>query len=127
MRQQLTQQTIFEVNLGTEDERLQNSSFDELLSNAIESAFSVMGEDAKRTFYCCIEKEFHVGKATAASNLETFAGALEKIFGEASRLVEIYIMKELSRNVPNFRYDLECGELCFLDYVKALRLFVYSS
>lgn len=68
-------------------------SFDELLLQAIDEAFSTMGNSVRETLYFCLEKEFKISRTSIPEKVKDFAEALEKIFGAGARLIEDWIIK----------------------------------
>jgi hypothetical protein len=71
-------------------------SFDDLLRDAIDDAFSSVSEQLKAALYFHLENTFQIKKSDIPLRIVEFSDALEKIFGAAgSRHLEILIMKTL--------------------------------
>ena len=95
--------------------------FDKLLLDAVDSAFSSLGDSAKKSIYFHLETKFKVPKAKIPYRLEDFQNGLENIFGVGTRFLEILIMKKLYETMEpkgrNLKWD-EGKEFKFTDYVK---------
>ena len=94
-------------------------AFDRLLLEAIDYAFSSLGDSAKQSIYFHLETKFKVAKADIPDQLEGFEEGLGKIFGIGSRFLEILIMKKLHEKIGQPLEWNEGKELVFIDYVKA--------
>jgi len=94
-------------------------TFDDLLLNSIDEAFTSLGESVKQSIYFHIENKFRVPRKDIPENLGKFQAGLEKIFGTGARFIEILIMKNLhSRIGTSLEMDQRC-ELEFVAYVAA--------
>lgn len=100
-------------------QRLAKKAFDRLLLEAIDDAFSSLGDSAKQSIYFHLETKFKVAKTNIPDQLEGFEEGLEKIFGAGSRFLEILIMKKLYEKIGQPLEWNESKELVFIDYVKA--------
>jgi len=98
---------------------LAKKAFDRLLLEAIDDAFSSLGDSAKQSIYFHLETKFKVAKTDIPDQLEGFEEGLEKIFGIGSRFLEILIMKKLYEKIGQPLEWNEGKELVFIDYVKA--------
>ncbi len=101
-----------------------NPKFEVLFLEAVDSAFAMMGDHARRRLWIFVENRIGVNQIENGSDLEGFAEALEDVLGPAAQLVEMRIMQYLHDRVPSFRYSLTKGELSFLSYVQALQHYV---
>lgn len=73
--------------------------FEELLLEAVDEGLSSLGESPKQAIYFHLEKSFNVKRQEIPHKIETFASAIEKIFGSGANLIEILIMKRLYEKV----------------------------
>lgn len=94
-------------------------AFNKLLLEAIDDAFSSLGDSAKQSIYFHLETKFKVAKTDIPDQLEGFEEGLEKIFGVGSRFLEILIMRKLYEKIGCSLEWNEDKELVFIDYVKA--------
>ena len=78
---------------------LEDKNFDNILLEAIDEAFLVLGESVKKSFYNCLEQRFYISRQDILFRLDDFSDALERIFGIASKHVEILIMKKLCQKI----------------------------
>jgi len=97
--------------------------FEQLINETIDNVLSSLGTVCKRAIYDTLEKKYRLKKNDIADHTMEFSEALEQIFGDAAALLEIQIMKELSRKVPQFKHWPE-GSLTFPGYANALSRFI---
>jgi hypothetical protein len=105
-------------------------SFDNLLLEAIDEAFSSLGETVKVAIYFHLENTFEINKSDIPSKIASFSDALEKIFGAGAKHLEILFMKNLHAELevtckwPAYEYPL-CKwivpEMTFQEYVRLMR------
>ena len=80
-------------------------SFEELLLEAINEGLSLLGESGKQVLYFHLEKNFKINKQDIPNRIEEFTDAIETIFGNGAKILEIQIMKCLFRKVGHtFKY-----------------------
>jgi len=95
--------------------------FQKLLLEAVDDAFSSLGDSAKQSIYFHLETKFKVPKTEIPCRLEDFESGLESIFGIGTRFLEILIMKKLYETMESkgrsLKWD-EGKEFKFTDYVK---------
>jgi hypothetical protein len=75
--------------------RRHNQSFDQILLDAIDEAFSSLGESVKASIYFHLEDLSNIKKQEIPYRLGDFSDALERIFGLGARHLEILFMKSL--------------------------------
>jgi hypothetical protein len=71
-------------------------SFDEIFSEAVEEAFSSLGDFAKQAVYWYVVNKPDLQKEHLASNIEAFAASLEAFLGSGSSVMERIILQRLS-------------------------------
>jgi hypothetical protein len=98
-----------------------SKDFDKLLLCSVDDAFLSLGESARQSIYLHIEKNYAVAREEIPQNLEAFQLALEKIFGIASRYIEILIMKNLYARIGRQLRIENNNQLEFIKYVDAAR------
>jgi hypothetical protein len=103
-----------------------SKKFDAILVEAIDEAFSSLGEKAKSAVYSYLEKMFLIPKKDIPYRLEDFSKSLREIFGLASKHLEILIMKNLNRKI-SCSYEWKgpswlVPELTFRQYVVLSRV-----
>ena len=98
-------------------------SFEEVLLESIDEALSLLGESAKQAIHFHLEKVFNINWLNIPYRIEDFAQALEKIFGEGAKILEIQIMKLLFKKVGcNFKQYPKQKNLTFTEYLAAVKL-----
>ncbi len=96
-------------------------AFDRILTEAVDNAFSSLGNSAKQAIYFHLKDKFKITKSDIPNRLKDFDEGLEKIFGSGARFLEILIMKNLHERVGQpLEWD-EDKELAFIDYVNAAK------
>jgi hypothetical protein len=119
-----TQQIMsFEITNPVDRKNSSRLVFEQLITETIDKVSSSLGTLCKQAIYDYLEKKFRLKKNDIADHTLEFSEALEQIFGDAAALLEIQIMKELSRKVPQFKYRSE-GTLTLPDYANALSRFI---
>jgi len=102
--------------------------FKKLLLEAIDETLSSLGDSSKRAIYFYLERNFSIEKQDIPNKIEEFTNAIENIFGNGAKILEIQIMKRLYKNVGrNFKYSPEKSDLFFADYTKVVRIHVGNS
>jgi hypothetical protein len=118
---------VYESEKGTEftskDQEAENKNFDEILLEAIDEGFSLLGDSSKHAVYFHLEKSFNMHRLDIPSRIEEFVDAIEKLFGAGAKILEIHIMKCLFKKVNyNFKHYPKQKNLTFTEYVAALKL-----
>jgi hypothetical protein len=102
--------------------------FEQILLEAVDEAFLALGEPVKASIYSHLAARFIVPRQDIPYRIDDFSDALEKIFGAASKQLEILIMKTLHSKInaysvwngpnwliPNitFAQYIEMARVCF--------------
>jgi hypothetical protein len=100
--------------------------FEAVLLEAVDEAFSSLGESVKASIYFHLEQKFIIPKQDIPYKIDDFSDALERIFGMATKHLEILIMKKLHDKITCF-YQWNgprwlVPDLTFRQYVELLRL-----
>ena len=106
--------------------RKREEKFSAILLEAIDEAFSTLGNRAKSSIYLHLESKFAISKRDIPERIGDFSEALEQIFGLAAPKLEILIMKCLNEKVkctynwvgPKWLVP----DLTFTKYVKLMEL-----
>ena len=105
--------------------------FATILLDSIDEALSSLGQNVKVSIYFHLENKFSVPKEDIPDRIEDFSNALEQIFGQASKQLEILIIKHLHQKINlNYKWagpNWLVPNLTFEKYVKLARLSVESS
>ena len=96
-------------------------AFEKLLLVAIDEGLSSLGESSKQAVYYHLEKSFNIKKQEIPYKIETFAEAIEKIFGLGANFLEILIMKRLYKKAGRSLKLRMSKDLEFAEYVAAVR------
>ena len=94
--------------------------FQDLVLEVIDECLFSLGESVKQAIYFHLDKSFAIKRFEIPTKIEEFVAAIENIFGEGARFIEIDIMKQLYARLghPLEDYARE-DELVFLEFVKA--------
>ena len=98
-----------------------HKDFERVFLDAIDGAFSSLGDSAKQAIYFHLETKFKVTKEQIPYHIEDFENGLENIFGPGTKFLEILIMKKLYENMEpkgkTMRWD-DAREFKFSEYVR---------
>ena len=119
MTQQLTNLTI-PFDLMGEKEPLK-IVFETVVTEAIDEVFTTLGESVKQAVYSYLENKQGIRKEQIPSMIEGFTDAIESIFGDAAKLIELKIIEKLQGKVKGFAYKSKCKEMFFVEYLAALQ------
>ncbi len=97
-----------------------------ILLDAIDVAFTALGQNVKTSIYFHLENKFGLPKQDIPDRVEDFTDALDRIFGQASTPLEILIMKNLNEKVNcNYKWvgpKWLVPDLTFEKYLKLVKL-----
>jgi hypothetical protein len=125
MEQLANTEPIIELQLKIDEFQAQESNFNEFFLEAVDKAFSLLGNRARELIYRYLDNKCSVSKKNIPKQVELFSQVIEEIFGESARIIEINIMRNLHEKVPDFIYPgKKSSKLSFINYVEALRLFL---
>jgi hypothetical protein len=98
--------------------------FRKLLSEAVDESLATLGETPKQAIYFHLQESFNIMKQDIPDKIDEFAFAIEKIFGEGAKLLEIQIMRSLHEKARDTlkQYPKKDG-LSFTQYVQAHETF----
>ena len=99
-------------------------TFEAALTEAIDEVFQGLGEDVKQSIYRYLENNYGIRKLQIPVMIEDFADAVESIFGEAAKLVELKIMEKLQGKVTDFAYKPKNREILFTEYLNDLKRYI---
>ncbi len=120
MNQQTTQQNPIQISLPESEK----PCFETELTKSIDDVFSALGENVKQAVYRILQTQYHMSKDQIPSKLETFTDAIDSIFGEAAKLLELKILESLQRKTQGFRYKPNNSEVLFSEWVTAFRKYI---
>ena len=95
--------------------------FQKLLLDAVDDAFSSLGDSARQSIYYHLESKFKIARDEIPCRLEDFEDGLERIFGAGTKFLEILIMRNLHDRVGPEEGAVkwnEGKEFKFVEYVK---------
>ncbi|MGA3059625.1 MAG: hypothetical protein ABSD92_04570 [Candidatus Bathyarchaeia archaeon] len=106
------------------NERLKK--FEAVVLEAVDEAFSTLGETAKTSIYFHLEHKFFIQEKDIPYMIDDFSYALERVFGMAAKHLEILIMKKLHEKITcSYKWEGPSWlvpELTFRQYVELVRL-----
>jgi len=98
-------------------------NFIEALMESVDEALSVLGEESKQTVYLHLEKKHNLRKQDIPYKIEEFSEALELLFGNAAKIVQVLIMKSLFKKIKQPIALLATSKtLDFNDYIQSTRI-----
>ncbi len=103
-----------------------DKKFAALLLEALDEAFSTLGQNVKFSIYLHLETKFGIPKQEIPDRISDFGNALEQIFGQAAKQLEILIMKCLNERARcNYKWvgpKWLVPDLTFEKYVMMVKL-----
>ena len=121
-----TAQKLDEPSFGIELTIGTDSSFCDTLLEAIDEAFSSLGELPKIAIYLHLENSMGIKKQEIPFRIDDFQNALEKIFGLGARLLEILIVKNLHEKIRStYKWNMPrwvVPELTFQEYLHLVKM-----
>jgi len=100
---------------------LPKRDFERLLLEAVDEGLSSLGEPSKQAIYFHLKKSFNIKRQEIPYKIESFAKAIEKIFGLGANFLEIWIMKRLYEKIGRAFEWHEPTEFAFIEYVAAAK------
>ena len=98
------------------------TNFEESLIESIDEGLSVIGESTKKIVYAYLERKFQMTRHDIPNRIEDFTKAIENIFGNGAKILELKIMKCLFNKVGYTLNYSNQKNLTFIEYIKAIRL-----
>lgn len=102
-------------------ESISADEFDNILLEAIDEAFSCLGETSKNAIYSHLRKEFGIERDDIPNQIEAFLRSLEKLLGLGARLLETMFMRHLKAKLNDEQdrsgLDLLVPKFTFQEYV----------
>ena len=99
-----------------------NLDFKKLVLEAVDEGLSLLGECSKQALFSYLDSTFKIKKQDIPEKIEEFTNAIERIFGNGAKLLEIEILRQLCKKVEhNFEYTSKRNDSFFIDYVEAVR------
>jgi hypothetical protein len=100
--------------------------FYDILLEAIDEAFSTLGESPKASIYFSLEKLEGIKKQEIPFRIDDFQNALEKLFGIGARHLEILFIKKLHEKIKaRYKWDMPrwvVPELTFKEYIRLAKM-----
>jgi hypothetical protein len=125
MQQLANIEPTIELQLNIDELKKQGCNFDEFFLEAVDKAFSMLGNHSKELMYRYLENKCGVDKENIPHKVDLFSQTIEAIFGQSSKIIEMKIMRTLHEKVPTFIYsEKKASNLSFVNYVEAFRLFL---
>ncbi len=109
------------ILLANPASRPNSSVFKVAFSECVDEVLSALGTNVKQAIYVLLEVEFGLTKEPIPDNVETFAAAIEKTFGQAATLLEIKILEKLQHRSKGFSFKSKKPDLLFTEYLAALQ------
>lgn len=120
---ELLNRILSEEKQFNEKKETPHNGFEQLLTEAVDESLSSLGSSAKQAIYYHLENLFNIKKEEIPLKIEEFSIAIEDIFGEGAKLLEIQMMKRLHQKASTpFKYIPMKDELVFTDYMCAYKM-----
>ncbi len=106
----------FETSFITEKQPVK-TTFEEEISEAIETVFSLLGNVNKQAIYRFLENRCNIKKEEIPNNIAKFSDAFEETFGSVAKLIEIKIIERLHAKYKDFSYIPVNGDIDFREFM----------
>ena len=120
-----SEQNLEEQAFGIEITIGEEYSFYDTLLDAIDEAFTSLGESAKAAIYSYLENSNGIKKQEIPFRINDFQNALEKLFGVGARQMEIHFVKKLYEKIKTvYKWDMPrwvVPEITFQEYLRLAR------
>jgi hypothetical protein len=101
-------------------------SFEEILLNAIDEEFLSIGETCQKIAYFYLKNEYGINRQEIPSKIKEFSQAIEGMFKDGGKILEIRIMENLFRKMGHINQLLYNEEnLDFSEYIEAAKASTY--
>jgi hypothetical protein len=102
--------------------KIANGKFEKYLLEAVDESLSLFGDSTKKAIYFHLEASFNIRRPDIPKKINEFAAAIETIFGEGARVLEIQIMKRLyEKSGRRFTVHSKENDLQFNKYVQMVK------
>lgn len=105
----------------------QERNFENTLIDAVDTVLATFGQPCMQTIYSYIEKTFKIKRQEIPRKTKEFAEALEQIFGESAKIIEIRIIEELHKRHQDFVHFPKKRNLNFIEYLTDLQTFTQNT
>jgi hypothetical protein len=103
-------------------------NFKELLMESIDDGLSVLGESGKQVVYYHLEENFKIKRQDIPYKIEEFTDAIERIFGDGAKILEIKIMRCLfKKGGYTLKKHSKLPNLTFVEYITTAKLAMNNS
>ena len=98
-------------------------TFESVIMKAVDATFTTL--ENKKEIFRQLETKYSLSLLDITDNTEAFEAALKDMFGEASVLVEMSLIRNLHFRAPKFRYHLGKNQVLTLSsYIYRLKQFL---
>jgi hypothetical protein len=97
--------------------------FEDILLDAIDDAFSLLGEEVKKSLYLHLAHDLLLAKQDIPDRISDFSDALERLFGIGARQLELLIMQKLHQKISaSYKWEGPSWLIPDLTFVKYVQL-----
>ena len=116
---QLNEASAVKATVGSKE------AFCKLLEDAIDEAFSSLGESSRKAIYAYLKNSFGIAKQEIPNRINDFSDALKKILGPGARNLEILCIKSIQAKARiDYKWDLPesiGSELTLKEYIQTAK------
>ena len=103
-----------------------DNHFERLFLEVLDQELSTLGDSCRETIYSLLKSAFGIEKQEIPDKIELFTNALEDIFGESAKVLEIAIIRAVCQRVNKFKYFPKYGKIVLAEYLIAVRSFLQA-
>ena len=103
-----------------------NKKFDKIFIESLDiGLIRVLGEACTQATYQLLKERFGLSKPQIPHAVDKFTSAVEELFGQAARLLEISIIEYIAKNVAtSFVFTPKTNDFSFSEYIKTLKVYL---
>ena len=118
-----TKQNAVCLQIGKEQKQPEEE-FKVVIIETVDESLASFSNLDKQAVYFQLEKTYNIKKEEIPCKMDSFADAIEEMFGIGAKLVEMRIIKALHKRIPEFVFFPIEREIGFKEYVASLRIFL---
>jgi hypothetical protein len=97
--------------------------FIEALRDSVDEALSYLGEESKQVVFCHLDRKYGLTRLEIPYRIEEFSEAMERVFGNAAKILQALIMKALFKKIRQPIQLLgSANNLDFNSYIQSTRV-----
>ena len=109
------------IVISSTESPITKKSFEELFLEAVDEAFSFLGNSCKKAIYSRLEGVFKINRRDIPYKIDRFIEAIDTIFGDGAKFLEILIMRSIYKRVRPLVSYPGTEDFSFCKYITSIR------